>query len=274
MSKLVASPNSSKFSLAPRSIEEAMQYAEVIARSEIIPPDYRNKPANVLVAVQMGMELGLPPLQALQNIAVINGRPAVWGDALLAIARAHPDFEYINERFDESTQTAVCIVKRKGEPEQTRTFSQKDAQQAGLWGKNTWKAYPKRMLQMRARSWALRDVFPDALRGLSVAEEVVDIDPVIDSGSGSATEADSRPQTVEELPEYPAERMEANMEKWRAMIQSGKSADHIIATIQSRYRLTDDQMAVIKALEVEEAEIIEIEPEAAEQEEIIYEQGE
>lgn len=249
-----------KFTLAPRGIEEAMRYAEVIANSEIIPNEYRNKPANVLVAIQMGMELGLPPLQALQNIAVINGRPAVWGDSLLALARAHPAFEWIKETFDDATMTAVCTIKRKGEPEQTRTFSQADAQAAGLWGKNTWKAYPKRMLQMRARSWAIRDVFPDALRGLSVAEEVVDAPTESAKTDGEVIDiqAEPRPQAIEELPEYPAERMEANIEKWRAMIQNGKTAEHIISTIQSRFRLTEDQQAVIKALEVEEAEVEEI----------------
>ena len=62
-----------------------------------------------------------------------------------------------------------------GQAEERRTFSQNDAEIAGLWSKaGPWKQYPKRMLQMRARAFCLRDLFPDVLKGLAVAEEVVD----------------------------------------------------------------------------------------------------
>ncbi|MCB1048850.1 MAG: hypothetical protein KDC10_16785, partial [Calditrichaeota bacterium] len=83
--------------LAPRTLEEAMKFAGMLAESEIIPKDFIHKPGNVLVAIQWGMELGLQPMQAMQNIAVINGRPALWGDAVIAIVRASPLCEYIKE---------------------------------------------------------------------------------------------------------------------------------------------------------------------------------
>ena len=59
--------------------------------------------------------------------------------------------------------------------EVTGTFSKQDAMAAGLWGRNAWKTYPNRMLQVRARSFAIRDAFPDALMGLAVAEEMEDV---------------------------------------------------------------------------------------------------
>src|SRR5262249_38665728 len=136
---------------------------------------FKGKPGDILAAVQMGAEVGLAPMAALQNIAVINGKPTIWGDAIPAIAMRHPDFEAINETFDDMTMTAKCAVRRKGSPEQTRTFSKADAEAAGLWGKQgPWKQYPKRMLQMRARGFAMRDVFPDALKGLITREEAED----------------------------------------------------------------------------------------------------
>lgn len=168
---------SAGFSLAPRSFGEAMEIAAQVAKSDLVPKDYQGKPANVLIAMQMGMELGLPPLQALQNIAVVNGRPAIWGDLLPALARSCPGFEYLIEDLDEGSMVATCRGKRKNQPEQSRSFSQADAQVAGLWGKQgPWSQYPKRMLAMRARSWLIRDLFPDALRGLAVREEVIDLD--------------------------------------------------------------------------------------------------
>lgn len=164
------------FSLAPTNLNEAMSLAKMIAESDLAPKDYKGKPANVLIAVQMGLEVGLQPMQAIQNIAVINGRPSMWGDAIVALVRSHPHFEYLNEEWDESTKTAICAIKRKGESEQVRTFGYEDAKHANLLNKDgPWKSYPKRMCQMRARAFACRDVFADALKGIHVAEEVQDI---------------------------------------------------------------------------------------------------
>lgn len=162
--------------LAPTNMKEAMEFAGLLAKSDIVPKDYQGKPGNVLVAIQWGMEIGLQPMQAMQNIAVINGRPSIWGDAMIALVRASPNFEYITETQDD--KQATCIIKRKGEPEAVRTFSMEDAKRAGLMGKSgPWTQYPKRMMQMRARSWALRDVFPDVLKGMICAEEALDSGP-------------------------------------------------------------------------------------------------
>ncbi len=169
------------FNLAPQNLAEAMEFAKVLASSTIVPKDYQRNPGNILVALQWGAEIGLAPLQAMQNISVINGRPAVWGDAALALVRGSGLLEYIKE--DSTDTEATCIIKRKGEEEAVRTFSMNDAKKAGLAGKQgPWSTYPKRMMQMRARAWALRDVFTDVLRGVGIAEEVRDIPPEKDMG--------------------------------------------------------------------------------------------
>lgn len=161
-------------SLSPRSMEEALKFAEMMAKSSMVPKDFQGNTGNILVAVQWGMELGLQPMQAMQNIAVINGRPSLWGDAVIALVRSSAACEYVREEVTDTA--AICRVKRRGEDEQVRTFSMVDAKTAGLLGKQgPWTQYPKRMLQMRARSWALRDVFPDVLRGMPIAEEVMDM---------------------------------------------------------------------------------------------------
>ena len=161
--------------LTPSNLTEAMEYAKLIASSAIVPKAYQGKPSDILVAVQMGAELGLKPIQALQNIAVINSRPSVYGDALLALVQVHPSFEDIKEWFDEKTNTAFCTVKRKNQSEHTVSFSAEDAKKASLWGKSgPWSQYPKRMMQMRARGFALRDKFADALGGLITTEEAQD----------------------------------------------------------------------------------------------------
>ena len=163
---------------APATITEAMQFSEMLAGSQMVPRAYQGKPQDVLVCVQWGYEIGLAPMQALQNIAVINGKPSVYGDAAMALVQASPVCEDIEEYFEaEGTPNpvAVCVAKRKGRKPVVAKFSVEDAKRAGLWGKQgPWSAYPKRMMQMRARGFALRDAFPDVLKGLITAEEAQD----------------------------------------------------------------------------------------------------
>lgn len=174
------------FSLAPQSLDEAMRFAELLAKSSIVPRDYQGNPGNILVAVQWGAEIGLPPLQAMQNIAVVNGRPSIWGDAMIAIVKGSGLLAAISEEVGETE--ATCTVHRKGEAPVSRTFTMEDAKKAGLAGKQgPWSQYPKRMLQMRARSWALRDVFPDVLKGVYIAEEARDMPAEKDITAESST---------------------------------------------------------------------------------------
>jgi len=157
----------------PQTIDEAMSFCNMLSKSSMVPKDYQNNPGNVFVAIQWGMELGLQPMQAMQNIAVINGRPATWGDAVLALIQGSGKVEYMREEVSDAD--AICTVKRFGQSEIVRTFSREDAKQAGLLGKQgPWTQYPKRMLQNRARAWALRDGFADVLRGVAIAEEAQD----------------------------------------------------------------------------------------------------
>ena len=164
--------------LNPTNMTEAMEFSKFLASSTHIPKDFQGNPNNILVAIQWGYEIGLAPMQALQNIAVINGRPSLWGDSMIAVCKAHPDWRGISETYIEEEDKAVCLVKRNvhGEIEETRSeFSYKDAQRANLTNKpGPWKNYPKRMLQLRARGFALRDAFPDAIKGLITAEEAQD----------------------------------------------------------------------------------------------------
>ena len=135
-----------------------------------------NTPEQALIRLQAGLELGLTPIWSLSNIMVTNGRPSVWGDALLGIVLAHPECEDVIETEEGSGDdfVAVCEVHRKGRLPVIRRFSVADAKRAGLQGKGVHNTYPRRMLQMRARSWACRDSFADALRGLGVVEELRD----------------------------------------------------------------------------------------------------
>ena len=192
MSNQVATQAKPAFSLAPSSLQEAMDFANMLSKSNLVPKDYQGNPSNCIIAMQWGMEIGLQPLQAMQSIAVINGRPSIWGDAMLALVRGSGVLEEISETLEEGDTVAVCTVKRRGEKPATRRFSLDDAKKAGLTGKQgPWSQYPKRMLQLRARAFALRDVFPDVLRGVLVAEEVQDMPPEKHMGSADEVQPEA-----------------------------------------------------------------------------------
>jgi len=165
--------------LVPQSLDEAFRVAQAIAASGLAPRGL-DKPEQVMVAIMAGAELGLAPFQALQSFAIVNNRPTLWGDGLMAVARARgiKAREWLDGEGDAAV--AHCEVTRPDTGETiARSFSVSDAKKAGLWNKQgPWQQYPKRMLQMRARAWALRDGCADMLRGFQVREEVEDFQTV------------------------------------------------------------------------------------------------
>ena len=248
MSTAIAKTDGMGFSLQPNTMDEAFRMAEMLSGSQMVPKHYQGKPQDTLVAMMMGSELGLNPIQSLQNIAVINGKPSIYGDAMLALVQNHPAFGGIQESFDEATQMATCVVWRKNGEKHTSTFSQADAKTAGLWGKSgPWTQYPKRMMTFRARGFALRDQFADALAGLISREEAEDM-PERDMGNAQRHEKpkESRP----ELEYYPDERFAEKFSQWQSIVESGKkSAGDIIAMLESKATLSDSQREQILALE-------------------------
>lgn len=165
------------FSLVPKDLTEAMSLAKLIAESDLAPKDYKGKPGNVLIAVQMGQEVGLSPMAAIQSIAVINGKPSLYGDVGKAILLSNGFI--IEEAGAEEIKEkgfATCKITRPGHPPCIRTFGIDDAKKAKLWDKEgPWKQYPERQMAWRAFWFAARDIGADVLKGLMGAEEVVDI---------------------------------------------------------------------------------------------------
>lgn len=229
------------FSLTPRNLSEAMEFAKIIASSDMVPKDYINKPGNVLVAVQTGAELGLKPMQSLQGISVINGRPGVWGDAMRALVISHPEFEDLHEEKADSHCTVT--LKRRGRSAVVVTFTMDDAKKAGLAGKQgPWQTAPKRMLQMRAFAFAARDLFADALKGIKSIEELRDypadsVERDI-TPAASSVGASTQPECTDDI-------FRENAPKWRQMVEKGKSPDDLIKFLSTRANFTEEQKKTI-----------------------------
>lgn len=251
---VVNTTNNAVSMYAPRNYSELLDLAAKLAQTSFVPPQMQGKPTEIFVAMQLGSEIGLPLLQSVQSIAVINGRPCVWGDAMIALVRSSPLCEYINEEFKDGV--AICTVKRKGNPEYTSTFSEAQAKVAGLWGKvGPWKLYPERMLKMRARGFALRDVFPDVLRGLQSAEEQQDTlyhkqqqrQQSYNNAPQVQPEKDITAQTKKDISE---QEFVGCLIKMRAAIENGsRTAQQCLENVRKNYLVTDEQADAILALE-------------------------
>jgi len=176
---------------APTNWTELMSFCESIAKSDLVPKDFRDKPANLAIAISMGNECGLHWAQAIQSIAVINGRPSLWGDGALAVCMAHPDWEWLDE--NDSTDTCgVTTIKRRGYEPQRYEFTLEMARTGGMLGKDTYKSHQKAMLQRRARARCMSATFADALKGIAFAEDVMAAPPERDITPAEPTPTKAR----------------------------------------------------------------------------------
>jgi hypothetical protein len=235
----------------PKNLRELMDTSQFLSLSSMVPKEYHKNPQDIVAAAMLGFNLGLSLMQSLRSVAVINGRPCLWGDAVVAIVVTKPDYEYHKESWDDVKKVATCIAKRKGQPERTVTFSMADAKVAGLDGKDNYKKYPARMCQMRARSWAFRDTWPHHLSGISFAEEAMDI-PQEKEISATVVESE-RPQTrgdqVEAALGIPKEKAYDVVEDYKKRISESTSVEDlegIGSEIKNSAVLTDEQQSEIR----------------------------
>lgn len=225
--------------LALATFDDALRFATMVSKSDFAPKDFKNKPESCLLAIQHGSEIGLGPMQSLQSIAVINGRPSIWGDAALAVCMGSPACEYVRETIEGAGENmvAICEAKRRQfEKPVVVRFSVEDSKKAQLWGKaGPWTQYPKRMLQLRARGFALRDAFPDVLRGLVTAEEATDYEQQRQSPSQlpavSVESAATQTQTVT--------ASEDDVVRSRQAVQKARDS----ATLERMQTLVDGRLA-------------------------------
>jgi hypothetical protein len=151
--------------------ETMLSMGEVLLKSGMLPQHIKTAAAAVAL-ITKGRELGIPPMYALSNIAVIQGKPTANAELMLAlIYRDHGDRAIT---FPESDGQACTIAyKRRNWPEaHTYAFTLDDAKQAGLMSNATWQKYPAAMLRARCISAVARMAFPDSIGGMYTPEEL------------------------------------------------------------------------------------------------------
>lgn len=176
--QLKAMPISANGMIQLQTLGEAYSFAELLVRGEFAPKGTTVEKA--VVSILAGNALGLSPLEAVQNISTINGRPTLWGDAQIAVCKASPAFDHekieILKGEKTNEQGVRYSVWRKGVEEPfVEEFTLADKTRAGFDNKpGPWQQFPRRMMLNRARSFALRNAFPDVLKGFRATEEALD----------------------------------------------------------------------------------------------------
>ncbi len=170
--------------LVLKTLDDMWRYANYVVRAGIAPKGFET-PEGVVVALQAGAEHRLTPMQSLQCIAVINKRPCFYGDAVPGMVESSGLQEYgfskkVGERNPDGSYPDAYgyryTTKRKGRDEYSYDFLVTDAKKAKLWGKEgPWTFYPDRMLLNRARTFCIRDVYPDVMAGLLTVDEANNI---------------------------------------------------------------------------------------------------
>ena len=196
--------------LTPQSTEEAWKIATAIAKSALVPKQYQGNPGDIIIAASMGARLGLDPFSAMQGIAVVNGRPTLWGDAMLAVCQSRSDWRGQAVAWTGEGEKLACdvTVRRQVGPAidtYTGHFSVDDAKRAGLWTKQgPWSQYPRRMLELRARAFALRGAFADALLGFHAKEEMED-SPIVDVTKDATVHDEPKARKPRRVPVAPTD---------------------------------------------------------------------
>jgi hypothetical protein len=178
--------------IVPRNMEELKYVAGLIIGGGIAPDSYKNDAKKIALGIMAGAEVGLPPLAALRNIAIINGRPAIYGDGLAGLVQRSGKVKSVvvqkvgvvpgesdgPEKYKDDFGFEVRVWRTGQDEPYIGRFTVGDAKRAKLWmnpKRAPWMQYPQRMLMIRARTFAYRDAFADSLEGLMVREELEDI---------------------------------------------------------------------------------------------------
>lgn len=180
----IASAQIGEHGIELRNMADLWSFSQRVFSSKFVPNGIETA-EQAFIAIQIGLECGLSPMQALQGTAVINGRPSLFGDVAKGLVLASPVCEYLvvnpieNTKQFEDDYGWECRAKRRNHPEVVRRFTVNDAKLANLWGKKTkkggpsvWTQYGDRMLMWRAQTYGIRDAFADVLRGIAIKEDL------------------------------------------------------------------------------------------------------
>lgn len=213
-------PGARPGAIVPRSFAELELMCKALAAADLAPKHLRGKPTDMALVIMTGAEVGLPPMASLRLYTTWDGVPRLMAEGMRAIILAHPECEWFRRVRGDETQS-VWSTKRRGQPEQTVTWTIERAKRAGLLGKENWMKYPEDMLSARASMQLARLEWPDVVAGMVSREEAFDGDFIDVTESRSNGQAFTAPIAMAPSVD--------SMELRAAVAQLPKDAGRIVA---------------------------------------------
>jgi phage recombination protein Bet len=235
MSKEIAIANAKSLASTLQIVGDPAELLNTLAatafRGAQVTPEQMT--ALLIVSKQHGLNPWLKEIYAFPDKGGIV--PVVGVDGWTRIINSHPQFDGLE--FEQDDDKCTCTIHRKdrGHPVQVTEWMSECNRNTG-----PWKSHPKRMLRHKALIQCARMAFSFAgIHDPDEAERIIE------------AERDVTPDPVPKQPaQYPLDEFRANLPKWQAIIESGrKSADEIIATVETKGALSEEQKDIIRACE-------------------------
>jgi hypothetical protein len=238
------------------NLADMVRYADHLADANLLPAQYRQKPANVLYAMEYGRTLGITPIAAITGIHVIEGKPSASAALISGLVRQAGH----KLRVTGNGLSATAQIVRADDPDFTYEVTWElrqnangnpNAQDANLLNKDVWKKYPAAMLKARAISQVARDACEEVLfglhytpeelnarvdaDGLPLDAEVQQLHRVQPAGADQWTTPAPQPQAVKPPEQQTADDAATftNPDKIRELYRKAKDAALLTATVQT-----------------------------------------
>lgn len=227
--------------LVPRSIADALELASVMSKASLIPDHLRGKPGDCLLVIMQAQRWGMDAVSVAQCTSVVHGKLCYEGKLVAAALYATGAIDG-RLRYDFSGSGLARAVTVTGRPHGSPVDQSVIGTVMDWQTKNdNWQKQPDDMLVYRGtRQWARRYA-PEALLGVYTPDEIED------APASPPVTVTALPRQAEPLPAYPSESFQANLQKWGNAISTGKkTADDIIAMIETKGILTNEQKAAIR----------------------------
>lgn len=194
-------PREREMMLREREFAFTQREANALAAAEIIPAQFKNKISDCMIALNMAARLQTDPLQIMQNIYIVHGRPAFSAAYLIALVNRSGILKgRLRFHYEGEGETRSCYAygtdAETGEKLVGTTITMAMAKAEGWSTKSgsKWKTMPEQMLAYRAASFWSRQYAPDATMGMHTKEEADDmpekeINPIPEAGESSLSEA-------------------------------------------------------------------------------------
>lgn len=160
MSNGIVRTNQATASIEPTNMADLFKLADMLSKaSDMVPRAFKGNPHAICAAILTGQELGIRAMESLRSIYIVDGKPTVSAELMLSLVRRGG----VKHKWLKSDNSVAHVrLERDGESFELE-FTIRDAQNAGLAGKDNWKKYPATMLRARAISAAIRAFCPDAM---------------------------------------------------------------------------------------------------------------